>query len=76
MVDHYLPKLQAALEVLTKERLWRKEQSNMNSIGSIVLHIVEHLSRYITKLTKPGFAYPQGIEEHFPNICFLSKWHQ
>jgi len=68
MIDHYLPKLHDALGVLlTKEQLWERHGSNTNSIGSIVLHIVEHLGRHIERFTNPSIKYTKGIEEYFPN---------
>jgi hypothetical protein len=67
MIDHYLPKLVRALESLNKEQLWLKENEKLNSIGSIVLHIGEHVNRHIVRLSKPNAFFLQGIEEHFPN---------
>ena len=38
MQDHYLPKLVQAIRLVSEEDLWKQETS-VNSIGGIVLHI-------------------------------------
>ncbi|WP_124727437.1 hypothetical protein [Staphylospora marina] len=61
MTDQYLPKLLAALECLTRNQLWSRT-ADTNSIGGIVLHMLEHLKRH----AHPG-SNGVGIEEFFPD---------
>lgn len=67
MVDHYLIQLQHALDGLTNEQLWKTPSEHMHSIGSIALHIVEHLDRHMMKLKNKDHELDEGIEHFFPN---------
>jgi hypothetical protein len=45
LMGHYLPKFVACLEKINEDGLWHKEPGRSNSIGGIILHIVEHIKR-------------------------------
>jgi hypothetical protein len=66
MVSHYLPKLKICLEHLDFNLIWHKESEDLNSIGGIVLHVVEHLNRNTIRLRNPDAKFNKGIENHFP----------
>ena len=65
MQDHYLPKLVQAIRLVSEEDLWKQETS-VNSIGGIVLHICEHLQRNTRRYKDPNIVFENGIEEYFP----------
>jgi hypothetical protein len=67
MIDHYLPKLIQALDKLTKQNLW-EEESGINSIGGIILHICEHIKRNTARYANANIKYKEGIEEYFPSL--------
>jgi hypothetical protein len=69
MYSHYLPKLSSCIEELSLEALWKKDNFNLNSIGSIVLHICEHVKRNsirFSQLSHSGFGI--GIDDYFPDL--------
>lgn len=68
MTGHYLPKLVICLESLSDEQIWEDELNGtmLNSIGGIVLHIVEQVSRNTIRFHNPETIFPKGIEDHFP----------
>jgi uncharacterized damage-inducible protein DinB len=68
MTDHYLPKLLAAIRAISHDELWRKEHGSDNSIGGIVLHILEHVRRFTLVYTSDVPPFSQGIEQHFPDL--------
>ncbi|EMK2596971.1 hypothetical protein V8U20_003979 [Bacillus cereus] len=65
MQDHYLPKLVQAIRLVSEEDLWKQETS-VNSIVGIVLHICEHLQRNTRRYKDPNIVFENGIEEYFP----------
>ncbi|AKE17284.1 MULTISPECIES: DinB family protein [Bacillus] len=65
MQDYYLPKLVQAIRLVSEEDLWKQETS-VNSIGGIVLHICEHLQRNTRRYKDPNIVFENGIEEYFP----------
>lgn len=46
---------------------WYKESEDLNSIGGIVLHLIEHLNRNTIRLRDTNATFIKGIENHFPN---------
>jgi hypothetical protein len=66
MINHYLPKLITCLENITDEQIWSKETVGSNSIGGIVLHVLEHIKRNTQRLKNPGSIFDKGIEDYFP----------
>ncbi|UHA73617.1 hypothetical protein [Paenibacillus sp. 481] len=69
MVHHYLLKFQMCLESLAQEMIWHQEQEHLNdkSIGAIVIHIMEHVTRATIRLTDPEHVFKGGIENYFPH---------
>ncbi|MDT9727137.1 DinB family protein [Xylanibacillus composti] len=70
MVSHYLPKFQSCLGVLSDHLLWLEESENQNSIGGIILHVLEHIRRNMERYLDPGVKFTSGIEKLFPNDSF------
>jgi uncharacterized damage-inducible protein DinB len=71
MHSHYLPKLVQSIQQLDITMLWTKEVSTLNSVGSIVLHICEHIRRNSIRLaSKDHVDFGKGIEDHFPDTNF------
>jgi hypothetical protein len=68
MISHYFPKLKSCLEHLSNESIWLKESEDSNSIGGIVLHLIEHINRNTARLRDRNVIFYQGIEKHFPDI--------
>lgn len=66
MMEHYWPKLQQALDVLTEEQLWYRESEGQNTLGGIVQHICGHVERSTVRLQQPEVRFAAGIEDHFP----------
>ncbi|NIK76277.1 hypothetical protein FHS15_001384 [Paenibacillus castaneae] len=66
MCDHYLPKLRICLMSLTEDQLWHGHDARQNSIGGIILHIMEHTDRNSERIMNPGKIFGQGIERYFP----------
>lgn len=75
MIHHYLPKLLICLDGLEEADIWSAERNSnnsnnyiSNSIGGIVLHLMEHVKRNTDRLHEPGRTYDKGIENYFPNM--------
>lgn len=66
MSNHYLPKLEKCLNAVNKDQLWMADDHNLNSIGSITLHIIEHINRHIIRYANPRTIFNKGIEDYFP----------
>ena len=68
MTEHYLPKVIICLESLNDHQIWEVEvsETRLNSIGGIILHIIEQVTRNTTRFNNPETMFPKGIEEHFP----------
>ena len=49
-------------------QLWEHESDEANSIGGILLHICEQLSRHAARYTQPGMVSAAGIEDYFPDM--------
>jgi hypothetical protein len=69
LVSHYLPKLLICLDGLNDHFLWKKGR-NDNSLGGIILHVLEHVKRNKERIKNPLITYDKGIEEYFPNREF------
>ncbi|KRE40002.1 hypothetical protein [Paenibacillus sp. Soil522] len=72
MCEHYLPKLKITLDGLDKGVLWTHEKETLNSIGSIVLHVGQHIQRHVIRYSNNG-KVEGGIENHFPDETALSS---
>lgn len=68
VIDNYLPKIRQCLNVLNIEQLWEHEIHEANSIGGILLHICEQLSRHTAGYKQPGLVSAAGIEDYFPDM--------
>jgi hypothetical protein len=68
MINHYFQKLKSCLENLSNESIWHKESEDSNSIGGIVVHLIEHINRNTARLRDQNVIFNQGIEKHFPDI--------
>ncbi|WP_017811918.1 DinB family protein [Paenibacillus shenyangensis] len=68
MVNHYYPKLCTALNYLEEDQLWSREAGEANSIGGIVIHIVEHIRRNTQRMLTPEIRYETGIESTFTDL--------
>jgi len=68
MVNHYYPKLKTSLETIGNDIIWHKDSEGLNSIGGIVLHIIEHVKRNTARLIDPDVKFHEGIENFFPNL--------
>lgn len=66
MCEHYLPKLNIALDGVSKDILWKHEKERLNSIGGIVLHVGQHIQRHIIRYSNSG-KVEGGIENYFPD---------
>lgn len=66
MCDQYLHKLRICIESLTEDQLWQSDSERSNSIGGIVLHIMEHIDRNTARMMNPHMIFEQGIERFFP----------
>ncbi|MFD1736335.1 hypothetical protein ACFSCX_07130 [Bacillus salitolerans] len=67
MYNHYLPKLLQSVQSIKNEDLWEKEMESLNPIGSIVLHICEHINRLTALYTNKNHeGFKSGIEDYFP----------
>jgi hypothetical protein len=67
LMSHYLPKFDACLEKINEDGLWHKETGRSNSIGGIILHIVEHIKRNTERLRNRNIRFENGIEHYFPD---------
>jgi len=73
MISHYLPKLLICLGELDDPMLWFKDRES-NSIGGIVLHILEHVRRNQDWAAADGAAsFSSGIEDYFPDSDFTCE---
>jgi hypothetical protein len=74
MYHHYLPKLIYSVQKLNSEQLWRKEASNVNTVGGIVLHICEHVRRNSIRFSNQNHvAFNKGIEDYFPDLNLSNR---
>ena len=64
MQDHYLPKLVQAIRLVSEEDLWKQETA-VNSIGGIVLHICEHLQRNTRRYKDPNIVLKMELKNIF-----------
>jgi hypothetical protein len=67
MINHYLPKLKICLDKLDHDLIWYKDSEDLNSIGGIVLHLIEHLNRNTSRILYLDVKFDKGIEDYFPN---------
>lgn len=65
MYDQYLVKLRACIVLLDEQVLWRVGETETNSIGGIINHIMVHVRRNAPKLIDPTITYKQGMEDSF-----------
>lgn len=72
MVSHYLPKLLFCVEGMSDHFLWLK-QEQQNSVGGIVLHVLEHVRRNALRLLDPSVSFDKGIEQFFPEHNFTAN---
>ena len=68
MVSHYYLKFERCLESLNNDQIWFKESDDLNSIGGIIVHIIEHIQRNTQRIMKPGITYKFGIENTFKDL--------
>ncbi|OAB43717.1 hypothetical protein [Paenibacillus glacialis] len=68
MVNHYYLKFKASLESLNHNQIWLKESADSNSIGGIVIHIIEHVKRNTQRIINPDIKYEFGIEDLFADL--------
>lgn len=73
MTDLYFLKLKAVLEDLPNEVLWGESYPGGNSIGSIVLHVAEHIARNCLRLTNAEGQLLPGFENFFPKGAASSR---
>lgn len=73
MTDLYFLKLKAVLEDLPNEVLWGESYPGGNSIGSIVLHVAEHIARNCLRLTNAEGQLLPGVENFFPKGAASSR---
>ncbi|BBH19341.1 hypothetical protein Back11_06860 [Paenibacillus baekrokdamisoli] len=66
MTSHYLPKFIRCLESLSNEQIWTCGINEINSIGGIILHVIEHVKRNVSRLLHSEQVFAKGIENHFP----------
>ncbi|HZG86735.1 DinB family protein [Paenibacillus sp.] len=69
MISHYLPKLLICLGELDDPMLWFKDRES-NSIGGIVLHILEHVRSNREWAADGAVSFSTGIEDYFPEPDF------
>lgn len=67
LCDLYYPKLDHVMKALTKEQLWLCAEGQDHSIGSIVLHVCEHIRRNEIRLTERNPVLPAAFERYFPD---------
>jgi hypothetical protein len=67
MVSHYLLKFEVCLEEVSDSFLWEIDEEGTNSIGGIILHIVEHIKRNRQRYDRPEIIFKSGIELFFPS---------
>ncbi len=72
MCNQYLHKFEECISVLSVGDLWEQERDRHNSIGGIVLHICEHVSRNTSRYVDPALQFPSGIEDYFPSARLTS----
>ncbi|BBI34301.1 DinB family protein [Cohnella abietis] len=65
MKSHYYLKFKACLESLNNSQIIFKESESSNSIGGIVIHVIEHIKRNTQRLINPDIKYESGIENLF-----------
>ncbi len=70
MVSHYLLKFEVCLKEVDEPYLWLEEYEGSNSVGGIILHIIEHISRNEKRYENPEIVFEQGIENYFPMTGF------
>lgn len=68
VMDNYLPKMRECLNVLNIHQLWEHETHEANSIGGILLHICEQVSRHTLGYKRQGQVSAAGVEDYFPDI--------
>ena len=68
MVSHYYLKFERCLESLNNDQIWFKESDDLNSIGGIIVHIIEHIQRNTQRIMEPGITYKFGIENTFTDL--------
>jgi hypothetical protein len=68
MISHYFPKLKICIDHLSHESIWYKETDDLNNIGGIVVHLMEHLKRNTERLKDPNIQFAAGIESYFPSL--------
>jgi hypothetical protein len=66
MISHYLPKLKISLESLSNDQIWLKESEDLNSVGGIMLHVIEHIKWNTERLKNREVNFNKGIEDFFP----------
>jgi uncharacterized damage-inducible protein DinB len=47
LVEHYLPKIERCLRLLTDEQIWWRANSESNSIGNLLLHLSGNVRQWI-----------------------------
>jgi uncharacterized damage-inducible protein DinB len=45
--EHYLPKIKEAVELLSEEELWARENAASNSVGNLLLHLSGNVRQHI-----------------------------
>lgn len=66
MTDLYRPKLQEALSTISLEELWSEPYPSGNPVGSIVLHVTEHVARSSLRLHRHCDQLQPNFERFFP----------
>ncbi|MCZ8512798.1 DinB family protein [Paenibacillus filicis] len=69
MMNHYYVKLKSCIESLNSDSLWFKEFDQQNSIGGIVMHILEHVKRNTLRLSDPDVIFAKGMEDTFTDAA-------
>jgi len=72
LINHYYPKFSIAVNALPEAQLWLKDKRNVNSIGGIIVHVIEHIKRNSIKIKYPNQIFEKGIEDTFTDLN-LSK---
>lgn len=68
MINHYYPKLRLVLSSLNDSQLWMKDEDDLNSIGGIIIHIMEHIKRNTQRMITPDVLFKKGIENTFMDL--------
>ena len=68
VMDNYLPKIRQCLKVIDMNQLWGHEKHETNSIGGILLHICEQVSRHTAGYEQHGQVSTAGVEDYFPDM--------